>query len=285
MKPASGTRKCFVYFLLSVIKWCLVVPEFRRDDPSVCTRERLCFTVWMFPVPPYLRVIEMSSIRDWAHVAHLLIPSSQLQEFPTYLWESHPSAFTPPNPPATIIPGKHTVTIEIKSEKQKNKTTTTRGKCKRRNMQTKKNADEERALNNAENHSRKKADAMVIYLNICVNIYRKMKKEKNESVVKVSVSSLWRIVGARFACSSEWVSGVLYFWSLTALWIRGPEVPGKEPPVPTSCRRSGAQGRRENPIVIDNGGQWTRAPFSKCMVFGTIWCRLLLLPGHRPHSV
>lgn len=145
MKPASGTRKCFVYFLLSVIKWCLVVPEFRGDDTSVCTRERLCFTVWMFPVPPYLGVIEMSSIRDWAHVAHLLIPSSQLQEFPTYLWESHPSAFTPPNPPATIIPGKHTVTIEIKSEKQKNKTTTTRGKCRRRKMQTKKNAAGESA--------------------------------------------------------------------------------------------------------------------------------------------
>lgn len=36
----------------------------------------------------------------------------------------------------------------------------------------------------------KKADAMAIYVNICVNIYRKTKKEKNESVVKVSVSSL-----------------------------------------------------------------------------------------------
>lgn len=48
----------------------------------------------------------------------------------------------------------------------------------------------ERALNNAENDSGTKADAMVIYINICVNIYRKTKKERNESVVKVSVSSL-----------------------------------------------------------------------------------------------
>lgn len=64
-----------------------------------------------------------SSIRAWSHVTHLLIPSTQLLEFPTYLWESHPSAFTPPNPQTSIIPGKCTVTIAIESEKQKNDTT------------------------------------------------------------------------------------------------------------------------------------------------------------------
>lgn len=52
-----------------------------------------------------------------------------------------------------------------------------------------------------------------------------MKKENKESAMKVSMWSLWRIVGARFACSGEWVSGALYFWSLTAIWIREPEGP------------------------------------------------------------
>lgn len=78
-----------------------------------------------------------------------------------------------------------------------------------------------------------------------------MKKEKKESAMKVSMWSLWRIVGAGFACSGEWVSGALYFWSLTAIWIREPEVPGKEPPTLTSCWRSPAQGHWANPILSD----------------------------------
>lgn len=71
----------------------------------------------------HLLEIEKPPIRVWAHVTHLLIPSSQLQEFPTYSWESHPSAFTPSNPQASLIPWKPTVTIEIKTwktEKQNN---------------------------------------------------------------------------------------------------------------------------------------------------------------------
>ena len=75
-----------------------------------------------------------------------------------------------------------------------------------------------------------------------------MNKEKKESAMKVSVWSLWRIVGAGFACSGEWVSRALYFWSLTAIWIREPVVPGKEQPTLSSCWRSPTQGHWVNPI-------------------------------------
>lgn len=54
----------------------------------------------MFPGLLLLRLKRLQL--EPAHVAHLLIPSIQLQEFPTYLWESHSSAFTPLNSPASI---------------------------------------------------------------------------------------------------------------------------------------------------------------------------------------
>ncbi len=128
---------CFLCLGIRGMKWCAwVAPQFRWDDDmEVCTRGRLCFTVPMFPGCLNLWVIEKSPIRAWAHATHLLIPSAQLQEFPTYLWKSHPSAFTPLNPPAFIIPGKCTVTIEIKSEKHRNKTSIIRGNVEEENRE------------------------------------------------------------------------------------------------------------------------------------------------------
>lgn len=82
-----------------------------------------------------------------------------------------------------------------------------------------------------------------------------IEKENKESSMKVSMWSLWRIVGAGFACSGEWVSGALYFLSLTAIWIREPEVPRKEPPTLTSCWRSPARSephplRKYSPLYL-----------------------------------
>lgn len=142
-----------------------------------------------------------SPIRAGAHVAHLLIPSTQVLEFPTYLWESHPSAFTPPNPPASFIPGKCTVTIAIKKEKHKSNTTDmdARGaKCNGGNIE--------------ENGVKKEIIVKIFLRSTFVWICkRKMNKKKKESAMKVSVWTVWRIVGAGFACSGEWVSGALYF--------------------------------------------------------------------------
>lgn len=79
----------------------------------------------------------------------------------------------------------------------------------------------------------------------------KYEQREKESAVKVSVWSLWRIVGSGFAFSCKWVSGALYFLSLTAIWISEPVVPGKETPTLTSCWRSRPQGHRGNPISYD----------------------------------
>ena len=92
--------------------------------------------------------------------------------------------------------------------------------------------------------------------------------------MKVSMWSLWRTVGAGFACSGEWVSGALYFWSLTAIWIREPEVPGKEPPTLTSCWRSPARGHWANPILYDAGRHYTHAPYTRAHILAWTWCRL-----------
>lgn len=111
-----------------------------------------------------------------------------------------------------------------------------------------------------------------------------MKKEKKrESAMKVSMWSLWRIVGAGFACSGEWVSGALYFWSLTAIWIREPEVPGKEPPTLTSCWRSPARGHWANPILSDNAHTCTHA----CILVHIITCtrRMVHTYSTHPHLV
>lgn len=236
---------------------CRVAPQLTGDNMKACTRR---VSVFLLCKPSlHLWVIENSPIRAWAHVTHLLIPSTQLQEFPTYLWESHPSAFTPPNPPASIIPGKCTVTIEIKSEKQKNKTTDREEKKKNYNggkCRGKQGVRQETIVKILQRSER--------WLKKCIyKKGRKMKKKKKESAMKVSMWSLWRIVGAGFACSGEWVSWALYFWSLTAIWIREPEVPWKEPPTLTSCWRSPARGHWANPIPDNSGRQYTHAPCTR----------------------
>lgn len=80
--------------------------------------------VKMFPGFLCLRVEEKSPIRSLSscHTSADPIHLAPGVSLP-FLWESHPSAFTPSNPPASIIPGKCSVTIEIRSEKQKNNTT------------------------------------------------------------------------------------------------------------------------------------------------------------------
>lgn len=149
--------------VITGIKWCFGghTVQIRCEDHSVHKRVSVFLLLAFANVPCTSWVIEKSPIRAWAHVTHLLIPSTLVQEFPTYLWESHPSAFTPPNPPASIIPGKRTVTIEIKSEKQKNKTTDREerkktimgGKCSRR----KQGVRQDKGGNNWENSPKVKA--------------------------------------------------------------------------------------------------------------------------------
>lgn len=56
--------------------------------------------------------------------------------------------------------------------------------------------------------------------------------------MKVSMCSVWRTAEAGFACCSKWVSGALYFWSLTAIWRTNTVVPRNDVPKLTAFWRS-----------------------------------------------
>lgn len=117
----------------------------------------------------------------------------------------------------------------------------------RRKKSYKKNTEEQNreAGNNCENSS--KVNGLV---KLCIKkeIWEIEKRISHESVnIEFVTHCRCRV------CLCKCVSGALYFWSLTAIWTREPEVPGKEPPILTSCWRSFVQGHWVNFIFCNSG--------------------------------